>query len=70
MTQVYVATSPEVREKKEHGLYYVPRMNWRGRYIASADQAPDTKWGTDDELADKLWEFCEQALNKSRTSSQ
>lgn len=70
MTQVYVATSPQVKEKKEHGLYYVPRKNWRGRYIYSSDQAPDTKWGTDDELADKLWEFCEQALNKSRSASQ
>ncbi|KAG8806760.1 hypothetical protein FRC17_004824 [Serendipita sp. 399] len=65
MTQVYVATSAEVGTREDHGKYYVPVTNWRGRYYSSQAQKPDTKWGEDDELAARLWEFSEQALKKA-----
>lgn len=65
MTQTYVATMPEVRTKTEHGKYYVPQLNWRGRYISSHEQKPETKWGEDDELAAQLWAFSEAALKKA-----
>ena len=67
-TQTYVATMPEVKVKPEHGKYYVPQMNWRGRYVSSHEQKPDTKWGEDDELATRLWTFSEDALKKARAT--
>ncbi|KAG8821081.1 hypothetical protein FRC18_011456 [Serendipita sp. 400] len=65
MTQIYVATSPEIWSTEDHGRYYVPVTTWRGRYYSSRAQKPDTKWGEDDELAAKLWEFSEDALKKA-----
>ncbi|CAG7849107.1 SubName: Full=Related to Oxidoreductase, short-chain dehydrogenase {ECO:0000313/EMBL:CCA71096.1} [Serendipita indica DSM 11827] len=64
MTQVWVATTPDL-ENEDHGKYFVPVTNWRGRYMASKESPPDSKWGSDDELAAKLWEFSEDALVKA-----
>ncbi|CAG7849106.1 SubName: Full=Related to Oxidoreductase, short-chain dehydrogenase {ECO:0000313/EMBL:CCA71095.1} [Serendipita indica DSM 11827] len=64
MTQVWVATTPDLKDK-DHGKYYVPVTNWRGRYVSSEEKAPDTKWATDDELAAKLWKYSEDALVKA-----
>jgi hypothetical protein len=69
MTQTYVATMPEIKAKTEHGKYYVPQVNWRGRYVSSHEQKPDTKWGEDDELAARLWSFSEDALKKAHGSA-
>lgn len=68
-TGVFVATMPEIKAKAEHGKYYVPQLNWRGRYVSSHEQKPDTKWGEDDDLAVKLWTFSEDALKKARAPS-
>lgn len=65
MTQTYVATVPEIKTREEHGLYYVPKKSWMGRYVESQVQKPDTHWGEDDELAAKVWSFSEDALNKA-----
>ncbi len=51
--------------KAQHGLYYVPKLSWRGRYISSHEEKPQTRWGDDGELASKVWNFCEEALKKA-----
>lgn len=69
MTQTYVATMPELKEKAEHGKYYIPQKNWKGRYTHSVVQKPDTKWGEDDEMAAELWTVSEEALRKSEAAT-
>jgi retinol dehydrogenase-12 len=54
ITQMYLATSPEVEEKDIRGQYYVPYGE------------PATPWGyaTSQENQTKLWDFTEKILHE------
>ncbi|KAL1925304.1 uncharacterized protein VTP21DRAFT_187 [Calcarisporiella thermophila] len=54
LTQLYVATSPELDEKDLHGEYFIP--------IAKIGKP--SKHGRDLDLARRLWEFTEKLVNE------
>ncbi|KAJ1528210.1 hypothetical protein HK096_010372 [Nowakowskiella sp. JEL0078] len=55
LTQLYVATSPEIREKNYRGQYFVPITKLGSPSKQAQDKA----------LRDKLWTFSEAAVNKA-----
>ncbi|RUS18907.1 hypothetical protein BC937DRAFT_88179 [Endogone sp. FLAS-F59071] len=54
LTQMYLATSPEVEEKDIRGQYYVP----------IAKPGTPSKYALNDKLAEELWEWTENTLKE------
>lgn len=54
LTQVYVATHPDIVDKKWKGEYFVPTAQW---------QAPSA-YAQDAALATKFWSFTESVLKE------
>jgi len=54
LTQLYLATSPDVEEQNIRGQYYVP----------TAKHSTTSRFGRDEELAAKLWEFSERLIEE------
>ncbi|KAF9089257.1 hypothetical protein BGX29_012136 [Mortierella sp. GBA35] len=54
LTQLYLATSPEVEEKDIRGRYFIPIAN----------EIQPTAWSRDEELQEKLWAFSEKLASE------
>ncbi|KAG0199990.1 hypothetical protein BGX31_004175, partial [Mortierella sp. GBA43] len=54
LTQLYLATSPEIEEKDIRGRYFIPIAN----------EIQPNSFGLDEELQEKLWEFSEQLVRE------
>ncbi|KAJ3411021.1 hypothetical protein HDV05_002886 [Chytridiales sp. JEL 0842] len=57
LTQLYVATSPEIDEKDLKGLYFVPTAQVSGRKDRS-----EASW--DEKLGEELWEWSERVIRE------
>ena len=56
-TAIYLATSPEVVQKNEKGLYFIP--------IGTEDTKNTTPIARDDDLARNLWAWCDDKVTKT-----
>ncbi|GJJ74807.1 hypothetical protein EMPS_07165 [Entomortierella parvispora] len=54
LTQLYLATSPEVENKDIRGRYFIPIAN----------EIQPSRFGTNKELQDKLWEYSEKLMRE------
>lgn len=62
-TQVFLAASSHVKEKKVSSQYWVPVWSWTNRFVKC--QAEElTAIGKDSEGQKRLWEFSEEAIGK------
>lgn len=60
-TQVFLAASERLREGDVRDEYWVPRFDWRGRWV-SCQKEELTVLGGNEEEARKMWMFCEDAV--------
>ena len=64
MTQVWLATDPQVRKSNITGRFYEPHVRWIfGFQYPKEHDLGDIK--TDEKAADELWRFTEKAVEKA-----
>lgn len=64
MTQVWLATAPQVRESNITGRFYEPHRGWNLRFqYPKEHNLGDIR--TDEKAADELWKFTERAVEKA-----
>lgn len=60
--QVWAATSKTIVEDGIKGQFMVPVMGWTGGYVCTKVQVPTTEAGRDEDLAKRLWEVSQKAI--------
>lgn len=55
LTQLYVATSPEIVSKNIRGRYFIPIAN----------EIQTSAYGQDEQLQEKLWSFTEELVREN-----
>ncbi|KAI9798312.1 MAG: hypothetical protein M1833_004884 [Piccolia ochrophora] len=63
-TQVHLAASQDVRERKSHGEHWMPRWSWTRAYKGCRPEAL-TSLGKNEQEQKKLWQFSEQAVQRA-----
>lgn len=64
-TQIVLSASKKIREDKIHGEFWVPVFSWGGYYLRSQKEEITSTLANDEDEWRKLWDFCEEAVNKS-----
>jgi NAD(P)-dependent dehydrogenase (short-subunit alcohol dehydrogenase family) len=63
-TQVFLVASGRVGEEDVRGEYWVPRLDWWGRWVG-CEKEDLTVLGRDEGEVGRLWGFCEGAVAKA-----
>jgi NAD(P)-dependent dehydrogenase (short-subunit alcohol dehydrogenase family) len=66
-TQTFLSASRKVREDRVGGEYWVPRINWRLRYVGCQKEELNAL-GKNEAEWKRMWEFCEEAVRKASSS--